>query len=101
MGIAIKKNRASEEQLYNKLITGVPAHLTAAFQMNGQTVQPQDLVTSIHAALQADIDLDAALLVAQQKRQVRDLASSKARALVVAFHAYVVGIYGKTNPILA
>jgi hypothetical protein len=95
-----KQSEAAELQGYAKVVLGVNQNITSAILLGGQTKSPAQIVAVFTGAIQASTDLDAAKLSYQQKLAARDAAFAAADTTEEQLKSYVMGAYGKTNPVV-
>ncbi len=92
--------RAEDILAFNKVIVGVNHNVTGTILLGGQSTTPPQIVAVFTAAIQASTDLDAAKATYQQKLAAQKAAFATAHATTSSLKSYVVGAYGKENPIV-
>ena len=85
---------------FGRIIQGVNAHITVPIMLGGQSTTATQIVSVFTAAIQATTALDTAKAAYQQKLAAQQAAFTAAHATAAMLKSYVLGAYGKTNPIV-
>ncbi len=96
-----RTNKATRTLTFTKILAGIAQHVTAAIVLGGASTTQAALNAIFQAAIQAQVDLDAAHTALAAKVQAHKSALAAAAAAEVLLHRWAEATFGPTSTVLA